>query len=548
MKRKFGAVRNSFLKAYSLIELSIVLVIVSVLVSGAMVVSVDSLKTDQIRITKERIDAVYKRLAYHIKTNRRLPCPALKNKVRSTDSDYGVAGTCADVASGVYASGNFIWGALPCATLGLPLDYCEDAFGSKFLYFVDKRFTVAADTGVAPVFDADINNYNFSTMANNQLSSSPATIWTIKENPIGSLQNITSNAVFGIVSAGANKFGAYNSNSSTAISTAGSDSDELMNQNATSGAGYFVSSSPASNSFDDLVFYKAMKNIIADYPDLMYLVPCNNTNSQYINGSNTGDTWYDGIVYSKKAVCSSQNQDLRFSKKCGTNGNFIIQNESCAVTGSGSTCSLTNNQDVGTGAKYTGITQTYSNSSLIPLSCKTNFGRKIIGGSRTSDDKAQTCNLTPTDRSTTDLPQALCSNGVLSTIVDCTACRYCVAASEATSPDNNAMRTESFSYWRGVGTTCVCDIFVKFSPNCAPLTLLNGEPHTCISSGSCLSYMLEVEPVLGIVPCERSFYMTANFTVTCFDGQKILTNTTCSADCPFGVTCSGDCNTTVVPW
>lgn len=519
MKRKFGAVRNSFLKAYSLIELSIVLVIVSVLVSGAMVVSVDSLKTDQIRIAKERIDAVYKRLAYHIKTNRRLPCPALINKVRSADSDYGVAGTCASVSYGVYSSGNFIWGALPCATLGLPLDYCEDAFGNKFIYFVDKRFTVAADTGVAPVFDADINNYNFSTMANNQLSSSPATIWTIKENPAGSLQNITSNAVFGIVSAGANKFGAYNSNSSTANSIAGSDSDELNNHNTTSVAGYFVSSSPASNSFDDLVFYKAMKDIIADYPDLMYLVPCNNTNSQYINGSNTGNTWYDGIVYSKKAVCSSPNQDFRFSKKCGTNGNFIIQNESCAVTGNG-TCSLTNNQGVGTGAQYTGATQTYPNGSIVPLSCKTNFGRKIIGGSRTSDNTAQTCNLTPTDRSTTDLPQAVCSNGVLYVINDCTSCRSCSGAANA---NGFTLSWSKYNACNKSGSTYHCTTSVSCSTSCAGTgTFPSGSQYSCTDSASC-----KAEGMMG--SCNYS--SSASCTVNCTDQVLKFTATSCSGAC-----------------
>lgn len=427
MKRKFGAVRNSFLKAYSLIELSIVLVIVSVLVSGAMVVSVDSLKTDQIRITKERIDAVYKRLAYHIKTNRDLPCPALTNKVRSADSDYGVAGTCAGVAYGVYASGNFIWGALPCATLGLPLDYCEDAFGSKFLYFVDKRFTVAADTGVAPVFDADINNYNFSTMANNQLSSSPATIWTIKENPAGSLQNITANAVFGIVSAGANKFGAYNSNSSTAISTAGSDSDELMNQNATSGSGYFVSSSPASNSFDDIVFYKTMKDIIADFTDVTTLVPCDNIDPNYINGGVTGDAWLDGVVYSKKNICASPYENVRWSKKCSSNGNFVTVSNSC-ITTVGTSCALTNGQDLGSGSEYTGVTQSYPDGSTILLSCKSNYGRKIIvGSSNVSDNSAQTCSRSPTDRAVTsdNFPFSICIAGVLRIYNDCSSCRNC---------------------------------------------------------------------------------------------------------------------------
>jgi prepilin-type N-terminal cleavage/methylation domain-containing protein len=419
MKKKFASIQ----KAYSLIELSIVLVIISTLVAGALTISVDNLKNDQTRLTKERMDKVYKILGSYIRVNKSLPCPASLTKVKSVDSDYGssvvTSGNCT-TASGVTAiSTNYFLGAVPTRTLGLPSEYAEDGFGSKIVYFVDKRFTTAATLNAAPDFGVT----NFSTMANNQLSASPSNLWLIQSNPAGSRQNVTLNAVVGMVSAGQNKLGAYNARSSFANPTS-SDADEATNSNGL--ASTMISSSPASNSFDDLVFYKTMKDIIADYPDIMYLVPCNNTNGEYENGSNTGDTWYDGIVYSEKGVCPSPNQDLRFSKKCGTNGNFMIQNESCSVIGT-STCSLTNGQNVGTGAQYTGTTQVYSNGSIVPLSCRANYGRKIIEGSRDSDNLSQTCNSSPTNRSTTatDFPQAICSNGTLYPINDCTVCVSC---------------------------------------------------------------------------------------------------------------------------
>ena len=423
MKRKFANIQ----RAYSLIELSIVLVIISTLVAGALTISVDNLKNDQTRLTKERMDKVYKILGNYIRVNKSLPCPASLTKVKSVDSDYGTSGGCVTVSGVTVIATNYILGAVPTRTLGLPSEYAEDGFGNKIIYFVDKRFTTAANLNAAP----DFNATNFSTMANNQLSAAPSNLWLIQSNPAGSRQNVTPNAVLGMVSAGPNKLGAYNARSASANATS-SDADEATNSNGV--AATIISSSPASNSFDDLVFYKTMKDIIADYPDIMYLVPCNNPDTivvgekyeKYINGSNTGDTWYDGIVYSKKGVCLSPNQDLRYSKKCGTNGNFTIQNESCSVTGT-STCSLNNNQDVGTGAKYTGTSQVYSNGSIVPLSCRANYGRKIIGGSRASDDTSQTCSSAITDRSTTatDFPQAICSNGTLYPINDCTACVYC---------------------------------------------------------------------------------------------------------------------------
>jgi prepilin-type N-terminal cleavage/methylation domain-containing protein len=440
MKKKFASIQ----KAYSLIELSIVLVIISTLVAGALTISVDNLKNDQTRLTKERMDRVYKILGGYIRVNKSLPCPASLTKVKSVDStDYGASGNCTTVSGVTAISTNYILGAVPTRTLGLPSEYAEDAFGSKIVYFVDKRFTTAATLNAAPNF----GQTNFSTMANNQLSATPSNLWLIQSNPSGSRQDVTPNAVVGMVSAGQNKLGAYNARSSSANPTS-SDADEATNSNGL--ASTMISSSPASNSFDDLVFYKTMKDIIADYPDIMYLVPCDNPNTtvagekydQYINGSNTGDTWYDGIVYSKKGVCLSPNQDLRYSKKCGTNGNFTIQNESCSVIGT-STCSLTSNQDVGTGAKYTGTTQVYSNGSIVPLSCRANYGRKVIGGSRDSDNLSQTCSSSPTDRSTTatDFPQAICSNGTLYPINDCTVCVYCNLTKNQNVGENGAVYT-----------------------------------------------------------------------------------------------------------
>jgi len=510
MKKKFANIQ----KAYSLIELSIVLVIISTLVAGALTISVDNLKNDQTRLTKERMDKVYKILGNYIRVNKSLPCPASLTKVKSVDSDYGTSGNCTTVSGVTAISTNYILGAVPTLTLGLPSEYAEDGFGNKIVYFVDKRFTIAANLNAAPDFGVT----NFSTMANNQLSATPSDLWLIRSNPSGSRQDVTPNAVVGMVSAGQNKLGAYNARSASANATS-SDADEATNYNGA--ASTMISSSPASNSFDDLVFYKTMKDIIADYPDIMYLVPCDNTNTQYINGSNTGDTWYDGIVYSKKNVCPSPNQDLRFSKKCGTNGNFTIQNESCSVTGV-STCSLTNNQNVGTGAKYTGATQAYSNGSIVPLSCRTDFGRQIIGGSRTSDDATQTCSSTTTDRSTTSLPQAVCSNGTLYTINDCSACRSCSGI--ATNTNNLTLSwSKSNNCTKSGIPTGSCTTSVACLTSCAVGTIASGSQYNCTDSDTC--------KVTNAVLGNCNYSSSASCVVTCRDGVFNFASATCSGNC-----------------
>jgi|GEM_PF-653965 len=508
MKKKFASIQ----KAYSLIELSIVLVIISTLVAGALTISVDNLKNDQTRLTKERMDKVYKILGNYIRVNKSLPCPAPLTKVKSVDFDYGTSGNCTTVSGVTAISTNYILGAVPTLTLGLPSEYAEDGFGSKIVYFVDKRFTTAANLNVAPDFGVT----NFSTMANNQLSeTTPSNLWLIRSNPSGSRQDVTPNAVVGMVSAGQNKLGAYNARSSSANPTS-SDADEATNSNGL--ASTMISSSPASNSFDDLVFYKTMKDIIADYPDIMYLVPCNNTNGEYENVSNTGDTWYDGIVYSKKDRCPSPNQDLRYSKKCGTNGNFTIQNESCSVIGT-STCSLTNGQDVGTGAEYTGTTQVYSNGSIVPLSCRANYGRKIIGGSRTSDTPSQTCSSAITDRSTTatDFPQAVCNNGTLHLINDCSVCVTCNLTNGQDVGNGAKYTGATQAYSSGSIVTLSCRTNLGYA-------IIGGSRPSNDSSKTCYANPTERTNDAPSAVCSNGIWSINNDCSACRDCRDNITN------------------------
>ncbi len=404
--------------AYSLIEMSIVLVVVSTLVAGALVVSTENLKDEKVKITKQRMEQIYKMLIHFMNVHKDLPCPASLTRIKSVDTDYGASVACT-TGSGLLV------GAVPSAIFGGgSADLSEDGFGTKFIYFVDSRFTEAANLSSPPDFTVT----NFSTMLENQFSTSPSTLFTIRENMTGTPQTITTGAVFGIISVGANKLGGYNANSATQNSTAGADADEITN---VGNGSTFVAASSAGTSFDDIVFYKTARDLVSDNPDLLNLIPCRNSNNNYINGSITGHAWYNGTVYSKTGVCASPNQEMRFSKKCGNNGVFTILNESCAVVGT-SSCNLTNGQALGNGNQYySGTTQAFPNGSLITdVKCSTNFGRIIVGGSRTSDDSTQTCSLSPTDRATDtgSRPQAICSNGSIYVINGCTACRGCSSA------------------------------------------------------------------------------------------------------------------------
>ena len=411
------------LKAYSLIELSIVLTIISVLVAGVMAISTAKIKQSRTQLTQERIKIIYNRLQHSMKVNRALPCPALTNKIKSADSDYGTAGNCTAV-SGVYASGDYVWGAVPIKSLGLPAEYAEDGFGSKFFYFIDKRFTIGSDPSIPP----DFTTTTFSTMLNNQLSASPSNLWSVKERVAGNLQVITDHAVLGIVSLGENKASAYNANSASR-NPAASDVDELTNSSATT---EFITSSASSDDFDDIVFYKTAAQLLGDFSELKDLIPCDNTDSDYI-GSSTGDAWYNGVVYSKKHPECVGNTDLRHSKRCGADGTFTnLYTSNCESVG-GDSCSLATG-NIGVGSYYDGAAgnpKVMSNGELFTITCRSGFGREIVGANRyvnISDNTDLTCGTTLTDRSNHS-PIALCNAGTIEIIHDCSACRDCTDSS-----------------------------------------------------------------------------------------------------------------------
>lgn len=321
MRNKFGVPP----RAYSLIELSIVLVIISILITGAMSVSVENLKSNQVEVTRDKMATIYKMIGHHIRVTKSLPCPASLTKVKSVDSDYGTALDCSASAS------NLIWGMVPTASLGLPSEFAEDAFGSKILYFVDKRFTTSPGPILTSVPDFSVNN--FSTMGWNQLSPSAVIsyLWKIKERPASSLQDVTSYAVFGLVSFGQNKLGSYNANSSSQNSATISDFDESTNANPTTA---FVLSSPTSNSFDDIVFYKTFKDIVADYSYVASLVPCKYSDIPDLAGLSAGkydtttknNAWLDGVTYSKTRGTGNT---CRYSYRCAFGGVWTTINNNC---------------------------------------------------------------------------------------------------------------------------------------------------------------------------------------------------------------------------
>lgn len=342
--------------AFSLIELSIVILIVSILITGVLAVSVSNMNIVKVESAQKRIDAIYKALGFYLTANGRLPCPASMLTIKTNSSNYGessgVGGTCS--SSGVYISTvntNLVYGMVPVKDLGLGTDFAEDGFGNKLSYVVDKRFTSSSTFG---------------------LSASNSGLITVKEiTSAGSDQVNTTEAIFLIISHGVNKSGAFNANSGSQ-NTRSSDADEMSNDldSITTPAfdAIFVKSTKRSDVFDDTIFYKTRNALVADF-NALNLIPCeaSGTNNNDVVYGATTMTWpsssYGKIVAAtgpSSGVCPAGYTGSvdKPTKKCGAYGVWEVGAiRSCAENGSGA--------GGGGGGGGSGVTLSCSGGELI---------------------------------------------------------------------------------------------------------------------------------------------------------------------------------------
>jgi prepilin-type N-terminal cleavage/methylation domain-containing protein len=308
-------------KAFTLIELAMVILIISILISGGLSVSLTAINNAKIKITNERIAQIYNALGNHLLSTGRLPCPASILEIKSSSSTYGDEVTCSSSSGGgVYVSTistTLNYGMVPVTALGLPKDMAEDGFGNKLVYVVDRTF-------------ADTAGYSYS--------SYPPIVVT--ENQGSSDQNITTNtdgAVFVIMSYGSNQSGAFPSNSATQ-NAASADSKELSNA-LTSSDFYidskFYSEAKSSDVFDDIVFYKKRNNLLLDF-DALSLIKCPlsttlSSGTNYTNATDVGncasgtcvwpESYYNQVAVSTSACSSSYASTVSSpTKRCGAFG------------------------------------------------------------------------------------------------------------------------------------------------------------------------------------------------------------------------------------
>ena len=314
-------VRNQISKpksAYTLIELSIVILIIAVLMTGGLTITIGSFNKAKKISTQNKIKEIYSALGKYLLENKRLPCPA-SLELAKNDNSYAVeyenlvgpvvgygSGCGTGVAgSGVYVNSsnpNIFYGMVPAKTLNLPLSMAEDDFGSKISYVIDQRFTRS--------FQSDITtmNYGFGT-------TEPYTqTITVTEKPSSISREITQDAILVIISHGLNKSGAFNANARTQ-NPRSVDSDEMENDYNSSFDKNFIYYSQNSEIFDDIVLFKTRNQIVQDF-DVFHLVACNNADGK--------GAYYGQSIYG--SACSFPYKKIP-EKYCDKFGNWFEINK-----------------------------------------------------------------------------------------------------------------------------------------------------------------------------------------------------------------------------
>ncbi len=252
-------------RGFTLLELSIVLVIIAVIVSSGLAIFTSSLQASQFNTTVARMDAIESALANYAYANGRIPCPSDLLQPLSS-ATYGVeagaaAGSSPGSATGVCTGGSMVpqatfvsssgvaEGGIPTRALGLLDDFMYDGWGRRLRYAVDPTMTVA---GSFPV--SILGTCSTSTITVNDASGTAR----------------TTAAVYAIISHGGNGHGGYTSNS-VVYNTGSSCADKLTNCHCNSSAASttyaptYVEKAPQYDSgqagnalyyFDDIVSFK----------------------------------------------------------------------------------------------------------------------------------------------------------------------------------------------------------------------------------------------------------------------------------------------------
>ncbi|MBN9543189.1 MAG: hypothetical protein J0G32_05290 [Alphaproteobacteria bacterium] len=229
-------------KGFSLVEVSIILMIAGLLISGYVTWIAPAAKSNAFKFieTQQKIQDINDAVEKFVSLNGRLPCPA-----SSTIAWGAISGTMlysSENLSGTNCSSNV--GAVPTAVLGLSPDMMLDAWGRKFTYV-----TASGLCGTGGCTSSTYNN-------------GAATLLNIKDitMPVG--VDISTTGAYLVMSHGPSGRGAFRQSGSQQT---GCTTVEAENCDTTTNNVYRMGA--VSNNFQHLVFYRNkadLDNLLVD--------------------------------------------------------------------------------------------------------------------------------------------------------------------------------------------------------------------------------------------------------------------------------------------
>jgi len=238
---------------FSLVELTIVLLIIGVVAGSSLMVGRSMMEDAREAQTREKIRVIEDALMTYRKIYGRIPCPS-DASLPPDHANYGVeavnAPSCRSGGTPIanYAStpDRVVEGGIPIKTLQLPNEFMLDGWGNKFTYAMVRAYALSGFFAQMPPED------NCNAIRINDASGTAR----------------TTSAIYTIVSHGPNGHGAYTNTNNSVINAGSTNVDELQNCNcdSTGAATAYnityvqkdITQNPASStdSFDDIVIYK----------------------------------------------------------------------------------------------------------------------------------------------------------------------------------------------------------------------------------------------------------------------------------------------------
>ena len=246
---------------FSLIEMSIVIIITAIVASASLKVVSIVIESSQETSTRTKLDELNAAVVSFVKVNGILPCPA-DITLAPDNANFGVSGTnCnANIAGDIaLASFSLRVGMVPVRTLGLPDSYAFDSWNNRIRYGTIKELTLSSSsftnfltnfTGLSP----NTRTFEIRDAAGN--TTNPANIYTTPT------QNLS--IAYLLLSHGQNANGAVPYAGGAAPACPAS---VLLDQENCNGDAIFrdaLFSTSTSNYYDDLIRFKTYNQLRFD--------------------------------------------------------------------------------------------------------------------------------------------------------------------------------------------------------------------------------------------------------------------------------------------